>query len=185
MTLPLGLALVASLGLSAGAQSLADLAKKTQEDREKSKAPAAKVITNDDLKPGRVPSDQPAADAQKSAEILKKETPAVDAKPETKTDAPAVKDTKGEAYWQGRYTALDAKLTEAIAKESALNDQMRTLMAQIADASGADRGNLLDDRTRLADDLKAARDAVAANRAAMTALEEEGRKAGADPKWLR
>ena len=159
-------------GAAASAQSLADVAKKTEEERAKAaaakKAPA-QVITNEDLK--------------------KKPTETRDVKPAAKKGAAEKTDPKqGEAYWKRRATELHARLTAdeklAAAGRERLDRQQRTVAA-IECIACRERTQLESQLARMKEQQARLDAKVESDRAAIRAFEEEGRRAGILPGWLR
>src|SRR3990170_117318 len=109
------------------AQSLAELARQ-EDERRKSIAQPAKVITNKDLAPAPVPAPAapepapPAADAGKAAA-----KPGADAEAPKAPEpgaAPAVRD---QAYWSGRVSALQVQLDRDQVYADALQTRVNAL----------------------------------------------------------
>src|ERR1700710_96760 len=124
---------VAALSLAAGGfsarparpPSLADVAKKEEERRQKTAEPT-KVYTNKDLKtpsgPAGAPPAQTPPDQTTSAADAPKDS-ATDDKAGADKDAAADKDpVKNQAYWSGRLKALQSKLDQ----DQAYADAMQT-----------------------------------------------------------
>jgi hypothetical protein len=169
------------------AQSLGDLAKKEQE-RRKTLPPAAKTYTNEDLKrltpmPG---GEAPApADPAKSGDPAK---PGDSAKPtEVKPDA-AVAGTpaKDEKFWRGRITAAK----EDIRRNEMFRDALQTrINALSADFAGRDdpfqRAKIADDRQKAIAEMARVTEEIAKATKGVADIEEEARRAGVPPGWLR
>jgi hypothetical protein len=172
----LGLAFVLAFpGVAQGqTQDAAAAAEKEKERRRKSKG-TAKTYGNKDL---------PASERSVPAEG----TPSPSPTPEGESrGAP-----RDETYWRNRATGLQKAVAAA---------EQRVAKAQ-ADYDGARKGNLqplpIDalsqqppipqvnaDADRLQKELEDAKSALAQAQQALTDLEEEARKAGAPPGWLR
>jgi hypothetical protein len=178
------------------AQSLGDLAKKEQE-RRKTAPPAAKTYTNEDLKrltpmPGGEAPPK-AGDAAKPGEPAKSGDPAkpVDpAKPtEVKGDPPVVvivDGAKDEKYWRGRITAAQ----EDIRRNELFRDALQTrINALTADFAARDdpfqRAKIGDDRQKALAELTRVNEEIVNGTKAIAAIEEEARRAGVPPGWLR
>lgn len=174
-----------AFSLPAFAQGLADLARAAEAARkEGADKPAVKVYTNKDLPavdrpaPGTEPAGDPAAADPSSAAQL---APAVEPpSPESPSTEP------GEAYWRERMRPLRERLD----RDRALAQDTR----RRADAlmRSADRcfqiGIVCADYTeslRLGEQHKAMLAEVARDELAVDALEEEARRAGVPPGWLR
>ncbi len=181
------LALLAGAGAAASPQSLADVAKKTEEERAKAgadkKAPT-KVITNEDLK--KKPAETPDAPAG-ATETDKPKTGA--AKPAVKKAAGEKADPKQEeAYWKRRATELHARLTAdeklaAAGRERV--DRLRGAVATIECIVCRERTQLESQLARTKEDQARLDAKVESDHAAIQAFEEEGRRAGILPGWLR
>ena len=165
------------------AQSLADVAKKTEEERAKAKqeqtksddakntdnTPAAKVYTNKDLGTAAETKTEPAA-----KDTSNKTTP----------NEPV----KDEAYWRGRFVKLvksfnprhDQELAEATARVEYLKEALK----KTTEGSYLRLSLQTQLESALADGDRAA-SYVNADLTAVEDLQEEGRKAGALPGWFR
>jgi len=140
-----------------------------------------RVITNKDLGPAVPAPTPPTATANTGAPVV----------PET--------GARGEAYWRGRLTPLAAQLLadeHALGDLSVRMDVLRTRARNTVNANRLDDGRATiygqaaanPDRTelvRLETEHHALEAAVRADQAAIAELEEDGRKAGALPGWLR
>ena len=180
------------------AQSLGDLAKKTQADRDKAaaerdkaakgsknpddskdakdaNAPAPKVYTDKDVKAieGSVPGGvSPAA-------TTSTDTPANASKDAASTATTPDAAKKDEAYWRGRMAPLSAKLQADVEKANQFT-------ARIAEARAKLQPNLFEaELSRLGAELKPLLLELEKDNKAVEALKEEGRRAGAPPEWFR
>jgi hypothetical protein len=184
----LGLALVATLALAvpSSAQSLGDLAKKTQEDRDKARAAPtpAKIYSDKDLKDAPpVPADKPAPAPVAPATSPSAETKKTDGKPSA-TDKESAKD---EAYWRARWTPIGQKLAGEQARSARIRSRIADLTFELSGVGplNARRGGLESERQRLITEGQALDDTISADKAMLAAIEEEGRRAGALPGWFR
>jgi hypothetical protein len=181
------LMLLAGAWTPASAQSLADAAKRAEEERAKAaaekKAPAP-VITNEDLK--KKPTETADVPGNASGENKPKTG---EAKPGAKKAAAEKADPKqGEAYWKRRATELHARLTADEKPAAAGRERVDSLQRDVAAIEcivcrertqrEAQLARMKQDQARL--DAK-----VESDRAAIQAFEEEGRRAGILPGWLR
>ena len=177
-----------TVAVPVGAQSLGDLAKKEQE-RRKTSPPAAKTYTNEDLKRltpmpgGETPSK--AGDAAKPGDPAKAGD---SAKPtEVKPDAPAAGEpVKDEKYWRGRITAAK----EDIRRNEMFRDALQTrINALSADFAGRDdpfqRAKIADDRQKAIAEMARVTEEIAKATKGIADIEEEARRAGVPPGWLR
>ena len=170
--------------------SLADIAKKEADRRQEVQKPA-KTYTNKDL--GEPPTGSPAPaskdDAGKaSAAAAESKKAAADAKADAKNqdkDKPA-EPVKDQAYWAGRKkqltTELDRDQTYTEALQSRINALTRDFTARDDPAQRAaielDRQKAIRERDRL-------KKAIVGGKKALADLDEEARRAGVPPGWLR
>lgn len=183
-TAVLSLALLA-VAVPSFAQSLGDLAKKEQA-RRKAAPPAAKTYTNDDLKqvppptgtPGK-PADDASKASPKPADAKTPEPQKVDA---TKPPEPA----KDEAYWRGRITAAREDLRRNEAFKEALQSRINALTADFtARDDPYQRAKIADDRQKALAELARLTTDIEAGTKAIAEIEDEARRAGVPPGWLR
>lgn len=170
------------------AQSLGDLAKKEQE-RRKAMPPAAKTYTNDDLKkvlpfPGEAKSSEPSA--KPATEPTKVEDPAKPgeaAKPDGATPPEPAKDEK---YWRGRITAVREEITRNESFRDALQVQINALSADFAGRDDpAQRAQIADNRQKKLAELGRVNSELEKAAKAIVEIEEEARRAGVPPGWIR
>lgn len=162
------------------AQSLAAVAKKEEERRKD--APPSKAYSNKDLKPAPAPAPVPApADAQ-----------AADSKPVL--DAKAAADAKGkdksqvrdQAYWSGRITSLREQLDRDKIYAEALQSRINALTADFsARDDPAQRDRIGVERQKAVAELDRLRKQIVVDAKAIVDAEEEARRAGVPPGWLR
>lgn len=171
-------------GLAQGA-SLADLAKK-EEERRKTAPAAAKVYTNKDL--GSVPapsSAQPDAsakpgDADKAGDKAKNAKDAKDAKEAPKEPA------KDQAYWSERMKALQGKLDQDMNFQDAMQTRINALATDFVNRDDPAQKALIErDRQRALAELERLKIQIVADRKAVADFQEEARRAGVPPGWLR
>lgn len=181
--IPAFVAVVTIAGVSAplSAQSLADLSKK-EEARRKTVKATGKVYTNKDLGSAPPPAATPAAPAdaaQPAAGDTAKETPAV-ARPE---QSEPVKD---QAYWSGRMKELRAQLDRDQTYVDALQTRINALSADFVNRDDpAQRAKISSDRQRAVAEHERLTKQIEAGKKAIADLEEEARRAGVPPGWLR
>ena len=168
------------------AQSLADVAKKEEERRQKSPEPT-KVYTNKDLKGGNEPappppSQAPAADAPKSA--AGDDAKAKDA---LLGDKDKGKDpTKDPAYWSGKLKSLKDKLEQDETFADALQTKINALTTDFVNRDDPiQRAKIEKDRIKALADLERLKKAVVDDKKAITDFEELARRSGIPPGWLR
>jgi hypothetical protein len=195
------------VGVPCGAQSLGDLAKKTQEQRDKASADAGaakaadgkdkdkdkdkdkkdkKVYTDQDLKT-LTPIVGGTADAD-SASASAKTSPPAEASGAKAGDAPAAAAKKDEAYWRARWMPMAARIangTDNAAAKRKRADELTLQLRQGGSASTAGRAEMIAERQRVIAEALALDEQIAEDKATLAAILEEGRRAGALPGWFR
>ena len=166
------------------AQSLAEVAQK-EEERRKTVKPASKVLTNKDL--GAVP---PPADVTPPAPADANDAKAAEAAKTAKPTDPSAADSKtpvkDQAYWVDRMRELRVQLDRDQIYAGALQTRINSLTTDfVARADPAQRAAIAQDRQRTTVELDRLTKAIAEGKKAIADLEEEARKAGVPPGWLR
>ena len=177
--------------MTAQAQSLADVARK-EEERRKATPEAAKVYTNKDLNAAPAPST-PAAGTKdtkdtKDAKDAKDPKDTKDAKdPKAANDAngkePVAKD---KAYWSGRLKKLQDQVEQNQGLVEAMQTRINALSTDFVNRDDpAQRSVIERDRQKALSELTRLKQAVVDGKKAIADLEEEARRAGVPPGWLR
>ena len=175
-----GLAAVIA-ALPAEGQSLGDLAKQEQA-RRKSITQSGKVLTNDSIKsvPPRAaatppaPSAAPAAGASESA-------PAASVKPAAPSD-PKAEETRWRKRMQDARDALQRSQMFADALQSQINGLTADFTARDDPAQRAVVG---DNRQKALAELDRVKNDIVQQTKAIAGIQEEARRAGVPPGWLR
>lgn len=172
------------------AQSLGDIAKKEQE-RRKVIPPAAKTYTNEDLKkvlpfPGEAKPTDPAAKPGTSSAPTKVEDPSKPgeaAKPDgAKTPEPA----KDEKHWRDRITTVREEIVRNESFRDALQNQINSLSAEFAGRDDpAQRAQIADTRQKKMAEMGRVNSEIDKGKKLIVEIEEEARRAGVPPGWLR
>ena len=155
--------------------TLGELAKKEEERRKAQKA-AGKVLTNQDLPRGTAPpapgaAAAPAASAEKPAD-----------KPAEKTEDPA----KEEAAWRQRMTQAREELRRNEMFAEALQTRINSLTNDFAMRDDPyQRARVAEDRSKALLELERVKADVEQTRKKISGIEEEARRAGVPPGWLR
>ncbi len=174
------LSLVAATAAPVFAQSLADVSRKEEARRKAIKEPA-KVYTNKDL--GNVPPapvaeptpglKTPDSNDEKAAE------PANDEKPK---DTPV----KDQAYWSNRLRTLQTQLDRDQDFADALQTRINSLTSDFVNRDDpAQRAVIGATRDKSVAELERLKLAVQNGKKAIADLQEEARRAGVPPGWLR
>lgn len=172
-------------GSIARAQSLSDIAKK-EEERRKAAKTSTKVYTNDDLKAYPAPAT-PAPAAEQPAPDGK----TADAKPPDQPGPDAAKPAEGgeqkdEAYWKGLLAAERSKLERNQAFLNALQSQVNGLTADFyARDDPAQRSVIWTQRTKALEEMERLKKEIADGNKAIAKIQEDARKAGVPPGWVR
>lgn len=185
-------AVLLTIAVPARAQTLGELAKKEQE-RRKAAPPAAKTYTNEDLK--KIPAPPPPAtggDASaKAGEAKKPEDaakPGEPVKPDAKTDAAKAADDKpkDEAYWRNRVNAVREEVRRNEMFRDALQVRINSLSADFAGRDDPyQRAQIADDRQKALAELARVNTEIEKATRQMADIEDEARRAGVPPGWLR
>lgn len=163
-------------------QSLVDVSK-AEEARRQAVTKPAKVYTNDDLRPDfSTPRDSETAPV----------SPADPAAPaaEAGTSAPGTAPTSGaqgdRAYWNGRITAARAELDRSRMFAEALQTRINSLTTDAINRDDpAQRSVLEQDRVKSLAELDRITKEITDQTQAIAAIEDEARRAGVPPGWLR
>ena len=191
----LALILVMVSAVSAGAQSLGDVARKEAERRKTVKT-KGKTYTNDQLK-----SDPRDAATPAPPPVAEPATPAVgtpaagggsakaggDAGAQKDQAAAAAKDTpKDESFWRARLQTEREALSRAQMFAEALQSRINGLSADFtARDDPAQRAAVGADRQKSLDELQRVKKEIDQHNKALTDIQEEARRSGAPAGWLR
>jgi hypothetical protein len=175
--------LVCCLSTALAAQGLAAIAKKEEERRKNVKAPA-KVYTNENLKTDITPSTVPPPSASNASA-------GAPTSPETPSGGPPAADTpsgevKDEKYWRSRITAARSALERSRIFADALQSRLNALATDIVNRDDpAQRAQLELERQRAVAEMDRVKKEMAEQEKAIADIEEEARRAGVPPGWLR
>lgn len=182
---------------SAGAQSLADVARK-EEARRKSISKPAKVYTNDDLKPVAPPSPSASSsgdtkpDAKAASDKDVDKSSADKAATTKETDDPSAKagaptdQVKDQRYWASRLQALKDQLDRDQTYADALQSRINALTTDFINRDDPAQKSLLErDRLKALAELDRLKKAIPEDKKAIDNLLEEARRANVPPGWLR
>jgi hypothetical protein len=186
-------AAVLLLAATVQAQSLADLARK-EEERRKNIAEAAKLYTNKDLNAASsssmppvaaIPAKPPADAAKDAGKGKDKDQEAKDGEKKEK-DANGKEIVKDKAYWAGRLKALQDQLDQNQTYAEAVQTRINALTTDFVNrADPAQRAVIERDRQKALAELARLKQAILDGKKAVGTLEEEARRAGVPPGWLR
>ncbi|HET9191702.1 MAG TPA: hypothetical protein VFO21_02420 [Vicinamibacterales bacterium] len=174
-----GAALALALAATASAQSLGDMAKKEAERRKAIKSPG-KVLTGDSIRsvpapsPASVPSPAPAAGgAATGSAATEKPKPEVDRKAQ-------------ELAWRQRIQAARDSLQRSQTFAEALQSRINGLTTDFtARDDPAQRAVVANDRQKALAELDRVKNDIVQQTKAIADIQEEARRAGVPPGWLR
>jgi hypothetical protein len=182
---------IAALVLAAGvawAQQpppLGELARKEAERRKAAKAPT-KVYTNADVK------SRPVTTATSRAEEPKKEGAAAESATQPPGEKPAEQGTvasaeaRDEAWWRKRMSEITQSLNRNRVLADALQSRINALWADFTSRDDpAQRGVIEANRREALAELDRVKVEIVRLQQALADLEEEARRAGVPPGWLR
>ena len=174
------------LSSAVSAQSLADVARAEQARRKEQPKPS-KVYTNDSVKtdltqstPSVVPSDgtAPAAAADAVA-------PAPASAEAPKADS-AGAERRDQAYWRGRMTSAREQLERSKTFGDALQSRVSALTQDFVNRDDpAQQSVIAQNRVKAVAELERVQREIVSQTKAIAAIEDEARKAGVPPGWLR
>ena len=179
--------ILSSSGARLGAQSLADVAKK-EEARRKAAPQPAKVYTNKDLSPAPPGSAAPvpAKDAKDTSAAKDAKDPAKDAKDGKAGDAKDSGGTKDQKYWSEKMKALREQLDRDQTFLDAIQVKINALTTEFVNRDDpAQRTVIEQNRQKALAELARLQKAIVDEKKAITDFEEEARRAGVSPGWLR
>ena len=176
--------------------SLGDVAKKEQERRKGSKQPA-KIYTNDDLKGGGQASPPPATGSHATeaaapagqADVPQAQAAAdapKDGKPAAAKEASGATDAKDEDAWRGRITQARDELRRNEVFAQALQSRINALTTDFsARDNPVERAQIADERQKALAELERVKGEIDTSKKQIVDIEEDARKAGVPPGWLR
>lgn len=190
------LVLILATAAFASAQTLADVAKKEEARRKAVKQPA-KVISNNDLKP-RAPERPPTATpapaelkpAQPAAGAAAPAEPGTAAAAGANQAKPAGEasptEKKDETYWRNRITAVRTALQRNQVYVDAMQSRINALTTDFVNRDDpAQRAGIGADRQKALAELDRLKKEIEAQTKEIAQIEEEARRAGVPPGWLR
>jgi hypothetical protein len=170
------------------AQSLADVARK-EEERRKTQPAASKVYTNKDLgdvPPAATPAPAPVSGGSTTASSSEGSTGSGAAKGDSKDAKDDKSGTRGQAYWSGRMKSTQETLDRDSTFADALQSRIAALTTDFVNRDDpAQRNTIERDRQKAIAELERLKKKVTEDKKAVADLEEEARRAGVPPGWLR
>jgi hypothetical protein len=166
-------------------QTLGEVAKK-EEARRKAVTARGKVYTNDDLR-GDITKAPPPASTPTSSDAPAPSKPEA-ATPGSQATQPggSSSSAKDEAYWGSRIRTARGAVERSRIFADALQSRLNALATDIVNRDDpAQRSQLELERQRTLAELDRVKEEIADQTKAIADIEEEARKAGVPPGWLR
>lgn len=162
------------------APTLGELARKEEERRKALKAASTVVLTDKDVPRAATPAAPPGEASGEKPAVPAGEKPAE--QPGERSQEPV----KDEAWWKERIT----RVREELRRNEMFADALQTRINAFAtDFASQDdpyrRAEIAQQRATAIAELDRVKADLDANRKAMAAIEEEARRAGVPPGWLR
>ncbi|MGE0039887.1 MAG: hypothetical protein AB7H88_02620 [Vicinamibacterales bacterium] len=179
------LALLVAVPAVAAGQSLADVAR-AEAARRKSVDEPVKVYTNESLKPDftRPTPAAPSTGSPPPAAALPPDAPATDAP--APPAAPSAAPERDQAYWSARINAARAQLERSRTLADAMQSRINALATDFVNRDDpAQRAALEEDRLKALAELERLKREIEDQSQAIADIQEEARKAGVPPGWLR
>ncbi len=165
-------------------QTLADVAR-AEEARRKKVGKSAKVYTNTDLKPDPTAPDASARPSTVVPEVNLPGGAVADVPP---ADPPAADATevRGQAYWSGRVTAAQGALDRSRLFADSLQSRINALRTDFVNRDDPAQRAVIDTNLKSAlSELAKVQKEMEAQQKEITAIQDEGRRAGVPASWLR
>ncbi len=182
-----GLAAVVLCSGIAHAQSLGEVAKK-EEDRRKTIKSPGKVYTNDDLRRYPIgPPPQPPGEGAAAADPAAPADPVAAARAQEGIPAPEkVEEKRDETYWKTRIMSAREQMRRSEAFVEAMQTRVNSLTNDFyARDDPAQRAQIWSQRTAALEEIDRLTKEIAALKKAIADIEEEARREGVPPGWLR
>ena len=166
-----------------GTKSLAQVAKEEEARRQAVRKPA-KVYTNGNLPTGAMVDTPPAVPASPAASTTDK--PAANSTPSAPGAAAKPGEVKDQAYWAGRMKTAREQLERSQLFADSLQTRINSLWTDFVNRDDpAQKAKLETDRKAALAELERVKKEIELQTKAITALEDEARRAGVPPGWLR
>jgi hypothetical protein len=163
-------------------KSLADVAKEEEARRQAVRKPA-KVYTNGSLPTGSI-VDTPPPPAASTPSTTDK--PAANSTPGSSAAAPKPGEVKDQAYWADRMKAAREQLDRSQLFADSLQTRINSLWTDFVNRDDpAQKAKLETERKAALAELERVKKEIEQQTKAITALEDEARRAGVPPGWVR
>jgi hypothetical protein len=176
-------AIMLALPLASEAQSLADVAR-AEEARRKTVTEPAKVYTNESLKQDiTAPRPANASPAVPTPATPDTQVPSLNLPGGNSEPPPPAKD---QAYWSARIKAAREALSRSQIFADALQSRINALTTDFTNRDDPAQRSLIElERQRSLAELDRVKKEIADNTKEIAKIEDEARRAGVPPGWLR
>ena len=167
--------------------TLGEVAKKEAE-RRKALPPSGKVYTNKDLPPSAQKPAAPSTAAGTETAIPLDPVAAATGEPAAgaKPDETKGKEERNEAWWRGKITTARDELRRKEMFADALQTRINSLSRDFTNRDNpAQRAQIGRDRSEALAELARVKNEIATGKKEITDIEEEARKGGVPPGWIR
>ena len=179
-----GLLALALVPVRAQSPTLGEVAKKEAE-RRKAQPSAGKVYSNKDLPPSAQKPAAPATGAGTQTTIPLDPVAAVE-KEKEKEEAKPDGETRDEAWWRGRVSAVREEIRRNEMFAEALQTRINSLGRDFVNRDNpVQRARIGEDRANALSELGRVKTEIDRGKKQIEDFEEEARKAGVPPGWLR
>lgn len=188
--LAMSFALAAAIAAPVGAQSLAELARQEEARRKAIKVPA-KVYTNEDVRggtPAPGPVSAPASPVSPASPTPSAAPARTEPAPDERTadTATGAEPAQGEQYWRKRIQGARDALARAEIFAEALQSRINALTTDFVNRDDpAQRAVIAADREKALAELERVKREIAQFTKDIAAIQDEARRAGVPPGWLR
>jgi hypothetical protein len=166
------------------AQSLADVAR-AEAERRSAITQLSPIYTNKDLKPVRSPARPLPADESATPPQPRQKVDSAERSSSTATPVER-EDERGESWWRQRMAAARERVERSRLFADALQSRVNGLTADFAARDDpAARAAVRTDLDKALAELERVRGEISEQERALAELEEEARRAGVPPGWLR
>jgi len=183
--------LLVAVPVVVGAQSLGEVAKRQEEKKKKSSKPPSKVYTEEDLKKAR---ESGSGTVNVLPEIGSSSSPAASERPSAREGGPARGENSvdagphDESSWRAEAGRRRDAVKVADSRVQMLEAQVAGLRSDMSPTNTQDPNRLQNQDRELRqalDNLEAARRELDAARQSLANLDDEARRAGVPPGWVR
>lgn len=168
-----------------GGKSLAEIAKE-EEARRKTVRKPAKVYTNGSLPTGAAVGVAPPPSSATSTSSSSTDKPSGNSTPSDAAGAAKPAEVKDQAYWAGRMKAAKEQLDRTQLFADSLQTRINSLWTDFVNRDDpAQKAKLEAERKTALAELERVKKELEQQTKAITALQDEARRAGVPPGWLR